>query len=189
MKKHRLSTTISLKHRDILKSNIEKYGSQQKVLEAALERLKDGGTIDKLDGIQRQRAELLTLPGIVMLPNRRAVKHTIEGRWDRIAGEHMYELGILVTSGKHVDDLTFPEVLDNFCNLLRVFNIFEETVQEGEGSTRTVRLLHNEGKTYSEHFAYLNEEFFKGREIGCKTVISDNFILHTVGNSGDAPSG
>lgn len=41
MKKYRVNTTISLKHRDILKKHTEKYGTQQRVLENALESLEN----------------------------------------------------------------------------------------------------------------------------------------------------
>lgn len=42
MKNHRISTTISQKHWDILKKNVEIFETQQKVLELALESLKNG---------------------------------------------------------------------------------------------------------------------------------------------------
>jgi len=38
MKKYQIHTTLSSKHLEILKNNAQKYGSQQKVIELALER-------------------------------------------------------------------------------------------------------------------------------------------------------
>lgn len=42
MNKHRINTTISAKHWEILKKHTENFETQQKVLEAALERLENG---------------------------------------------------------------------------------------------------------------------------------------------------
>jgi hypothetical protein len=41
MKKYRINTTISLKHHEILKRHAEKFGTQQSVLEHALESLEN----------------------------------------------------------------------------------------------------------------------------------------------------
>ncbi len=41
MKKYRINTTISLKHHQILKRHAEKFGTQQSVLEHALESLEN----------------------------------------------------------------------------------------------------------------------------------------------------
>ncbi len=41
MKKYRVNTTISQKHHELLKEFVGKYGTQQKVLEHALESLKN----------------------------------------------------------------------------------------------------------------------------------------------------
>ena len=179
MRKHRLSTTISRKHFDILDRNVEQYGSQQKVLEAALELLEDGGKFYKLNEVQRKRVDLLDVPGAIIL-NRRSVKHTIEGKWDKIAGERMYEFGILVLSGKSVDNMDFQGLINIFHKLLRVLNLFEKITLESKGGVYNMKILHNEGKTYSEHFAYLNEEFFKEMGIDCKTTTADSYILHTL---------
>lgn len=42
MNKHRINTTVSAKHWEILKKHTENFETQQKVLEAALERLENG---------------------------------------------------------------------------------------------------------------------------------------------------
>jgi hypothetical protein len=47
MKKHRVNTTISQEHYEILKESAKEYGTQQKVLEHALDNLKKDST-DKL---------------------------------------------------------------------------------------------------------------------------------------------
>jgi len=39
MKKHRINTTISQEHYKLLKKHVEKHGTQQKVLEIAIEGL------------------------------------------------------------------------------------------------------------------------------------------------------
>ncbi len=188
MKKRRISTTISKKHWAILKEKLEKYGSQQKVLEAALDVLDGEGTISKLNPIQRQRMEVLDFPSLAMFP-RRTIKHTLEGHWNRIAEEKVYELGLLVTTGRHVDDMGFLELLESFCDLLRTLNFFEDVQIEDKGGTCTIKLLHSEGKVYSDHFAYLNEEFFKEQGMECKTVIADNYIMHTLSPGEDTPLG
>ncbi len=41
MKKYRINTTISQKHKSILQKHTKKYGTQQSVLEHALERFED----------------------------------------------------------------------------------------------------------------------------------------------------
>jgi hypothetical protein len=178
MRKRRLSTTISHEHWEILQKNLKKYGSQSKVLEAALERL-DNDALFRLDEIQRKRVDLLNFPGAVLI-NRRCIKHTLEGRWERIVEEGLFEFGILVTSGKLTDRFTFHELVASFCYLLRLLNLFEEIAYEEAGDTCTVKLWHHEGKTYSKYFAYLHELFFRRQGIECKTEISEYFILHTL---------
>ena len=44
--KYRVSTTISLKHQEILKKYVEKYGTQQRVLEIALDGLENSGNTE-----------------------------------------------------------------------------------------------------------------------------------------------
>jgi len=190
MKKHRISTTISERHWGMLERNLEEYGSQQKVLEAALDALEGEGALSRLDPIQRQRVEVLDFPSLAMFP-RRTIKHALEGRWNRIAEERIYELGLLVTAGRLADDMAFPELVKSFCGLLKTLNLFEDVHREDRGSTCTLKLLHSEGKTYSERFAYLNEEFFKERGIDYQTAIADNYILHELscGGDGNAPPG
>ncbi len=68
MKKYRVNTTISQKHHVILKELAEKYGTQQSVLEHALERLKnkdDQGELSKEEElwlqIYREMKDVLSL--------------------------------------------------------------------------------------------------------------------------------
>ncbi len=177
--KRRISTTISGRHWKILENLMEEYGSQQKVLEAALEKLADESPFSEFTELQKQRALLLSYPGIVIIP-RQTIKHTLEGNWEKIAEEGLFELGILVTSGKMVENFGFRELVKSFCHLLKLLNLFDDIIPEEEGGVMKLKLIHQEGRTYSEYLANLNEHFFRRWGIECKTEISEFFILHTL---------
>ena len=131
MEKYRLSTTISKKHRDLLKKHLEKYKTQQKVLELALESLENNSN--------QQHSPAISLEEELQLRIIREMKYTcifpreflkilfkfsdVERLYEFIADQQWLEFSVEFQYNKSVKECSLKEIMDGVTNSARMANV------------------------------------------------------------------
>ncbi len=182
MQKCRVSTTISLKHWQLLKKYTEKLGTQQKALETALEDLESN--LKQSASSQEDQAWMrlvcvrktlsvvqksLFLEFIKTADPERIVDAIVKLKIPRYAVEWQYE--------KPLKKCSLKEVMDGVVNTALVVNWLDSINYIDNGSHYLLKMFHSAGINNS----IINKAFFENlfEEYGAKieTEISENSLF------------
>ena len=185
MKKYQIHTTLSSKHLEILKNNAGKYGSQQKVIELALERFESNAKqppslspeeelwmrfsrnnmacfIQK-DGLKflLETADLDVFPDIVN--KMKPIEYQIESYYHR-----------------PLKDLSLEEVVDGMVINARMSHWFDEVDYKDEGAYYTIKWAHSLGINCSKMTQIMPESVFRTYGATFETTISEKTVFMKV---------
>jgi len=169
--KHRINTTISTKHWEILKKHTEKFDTQQKVLEVALERLENGSKQNTAlspeeDFWIRIRKEygqnLCVLHKDIV---KEFCKFGGFERMNKMANEmNLTETQVLFFCNKPLKECSLKEIMEAIVHTFKIVNIFDIIEYEDHGNFYLLSITHilNSGgsdKTFKLPFEKLFEKY------------------------------
>ncbi len=181
--KHRVCTTISAKHWELLKKYAAEYETQQKALEAALESLENGpkqkpGVSDEERFWQRMKE----LKAVVHL--HKDLFHELVRTMDidrinmLITKLRLAEYQIASYIQKPLTECSLKEVMDGLIVSCRLGNWFDTIEYIDEGSHYTLRITHSMGDTkLSNGFEIFFQSLFKAYGVKAESKISVNSIF------------
>jgi hypothetical protein len=149
LNKHRINTTISAKHWEILEKHTEKYETQQKVLEAALEGLEKGSKQNPAlspeeDFFMRIHKEY---GKNLCVLHKNLVKECLKfGGWERLnklANEmNLLETQVLFFCNKPLKECSLNEIMEGIVHTFKVVNLFDIIEYEDHGNFYLLSITH-----------------------------------------------
>lgn len=186
MSKRRVSTTISIKHWELLKKYTEKYETQQKVLELALESLekekeKQSSVLSPEEQVWLRMREL----NVVCLLHKdlfRELSRTADvERFDKLLTKLRWaEYGVVVYNQKPLKECTLKEVMDGLVITIKAEKLLDEIKYTDDGNYYTLRVNHSVvccGIGYSNSFKLFFEGLFEAYGAKTETKISENNLF------------
>jgi hypothetical protein len=179
---HRISTTISQKHWELLKKHAEKYETQQKALELALE---------NLDNISRQIPELtpeekywmrLRRAKSAVIIEKNAFKFLIETTDVELLSElfsrdKTIEYTIELYFQKPLEECSLIEVIDGLVINLKITNWFDTVDYTNNGDDYKLIMTHIFGFTFSKLIRISIENMFKSYGVKADSIVSVKTIF------------
>jgi hypothetical protein len=179
----RISTTISQKHAEILKKYAVEHGTQQKVLELALE------TFDKkaLQEPSLSQEELFVLRAwrekIACIIDKEPFSQLIKTLdlkqsedWFNANKRYMaYCLELLYQ--KPFEELSLRQILDGLASLAKISNWFERYVYSDDGDHYTLKIYHDLGLNGSRYFLLAVEDIFNTCGLNYKSSVSEKTLF------------
>lgn len=173
MKKYRISTTISLKHWALLKKHMEKYETQQKVLEHALECLQNSS---KHSPILYSEEELWMQIGreakaacIFQIDALKILIETvnIERFAEYIAQERPVQYELEFYYQKPLKECSLKDILDGIVINAKLSRMYDTINYTDDGDYYTLKITHNLGINNSKMLKIMYDSIFNS--YGCKT--------------------
>jgi hypothetical protein len=164
LKKYRLSTTISMKHWAILKKLVERYETQQKAIELALDNLNNPGQGRTLTPDE----ELWLLVGrvkstcVVQKDGLRILMETADiDRWaDYVARLKPFEYVTEVCCQKPLKECSLKDIIEAHVFNARVSKQYDIIDYSDDGDHYTLKLTHDLGLNNSKMLKVLYESLF-----------------------------
>ncbi|HWR25228.1 MAG TPA: hypothetical protein VN278_03235 [Methanosarcina sp.] len=166
MKTHRISTTISQKHWELLKKHAEKFETQQKVIETALESLeKISKQIPALTSEEKYWMRLKEVKSLVII-EKNAFKLLVEtadiellkGLFSR---NKTIEYTIEFYFRKSLEECSLKEVIDGLVINLKITNWVDTVDYTDDGDYYKLIITHDLGFTFSKLVTVWIENMFK----------------------------
>jgi hypothetical protein len=181
MKKYRLSTTISMKHWAILKKLAERYETQQKVLELALELLNNPRQGRPLT----QDEELLLRIGkaksscVVQKDGLRLLMETVDiDRFaDYAARQKPLQYVTEVYCQKPLKECSLNEIFEALVINARVSKEYDTIDYSDDGDHLTLKITHDLGLNNSKMLKALHENLFNAYGVRNEYQISERSIF------------
>jgi hypothetical protein len=188
MKKYRVNTTISQKHHTILKEYAEKYGTQQSVLEHALEGLKNnsnqslGLPPDEEELWMRLGRELKDLFTLLQRDLTKQLFETadIERFREYVKNEKPSEFGIEWYYNKPLKECTLKEIIDATVIKLKIQGGADAISCTDNGSHYTINYTHSLGINCSKMVVAMDESAFKSYGVKYETHFSERSVFFKV---------
>ncbi|HEY9245449.1 MAG TPA: hypothetical protein VIO11_01240 [Candidatus Methanoperedens sp.] len=185
MNKHRINTTISAKHREILKRHTEKYGSQQKVLEAALESLENGSNQYPLSPEEDYLLELHRKFGFnICVLSKTMVKESLKfGGFDRMIKKadeiNLLETQIVIFCKKPLRECSLREIMEAIFHSLKLGNIYDIVEYEDHDNFYLLRITHylNFGGDTQKSLKLAYDKFFDKCGVKTESELSENNLF------------
>lgn len=166
LKTHRISTTISQKHWELLKKQSEKFETQQKTLEFALESLENSSrespelTLEEKYWMRLNRAKSL------VIFEKTAFKYLIENADIELLNElfiqnKTVEYTIELYFQKPLDECSLKEVIDGIIINIKMTNWADTADYTDNGGYYKLVITHDLGVTFSKMLAMSIENVFK----------------------------
>jgi hypothetical protein len=188
----RISTTISTKHSALLKKHAEKYGSQQKALEHALEcqeNENNSKTTSKLSPEEEMTIQLVQLK-LACLVEKQALKDiyanmTPEGLLavtDKHKNSFQYVLEVYYQ--KPLNECSLKEIIDGAVFNSKLGNCYETVAYTDDGDHYTFNATHGLGLNWSKMNEVFLESLFKSYGVKTKSTISERGIFIKIYKNG-----
>jgi len=150
VKKHRIATTISQKHWDLLTKQVGKYKTQQKVLEIALENLDNSSKQDPVLTDKEQVWLAILRENLVVLYEKSCFKSLMENsdiecQTEFFEREKPVEVSIEFFYKEPLSAMSLKEVLDGLIFNAKLSNWYDTVECIDEDSHYTVVMVHNLG--------------------------------------------
>jgi hypothetical protein len=183
-KKRRVCTTISAKHWDLLKKYSEKYETQQKVLELALESLdkteKQGAVLTLEEQLwTRMGRELKVLCAIrrdLFLELMRTVDFEQFG--ELLNKLRLSEHQVISYYQKPLKECSLKEIMDGIVITCKVTNMYDSVTYTDDGNYYTLRVTHSCGsKNHTELIKIFLEPLFDAYGAKTQSDLYSNTLL------------
>src|SRR5574341_529756 len=171
-KKFRISTTISAKHWVLLKKYTEKFETQQKALEFALENLENGVHNNALSPEDRVKLKYMEFKPVCHLHKDILLELFRTADYDRLGkllvDMRVAEYQLLLCYQKPLKDMSLKEVVDGIVVTSRAGNWLESIEYTDDGNCYTLIATHNaKNVNYSKMFKIFFGSLFES--YGVKT--------------------
>lgn len=183
MKKYRVHTTLSQRHKELLDRFTEKYDTQQKVLELALESLESNQKKNvQISEEEKQWLFVVKESGTVTLVTKAGLKVIMETTdVDRfaeyVALEKPLEYTIEFYYQKSLKECSLGEILEGLVVNGRISNWFDTVGYTDDGDYYTLKIYHSMGINTSKTFQTSFESIFKTYGVKVESMISENTLF------------
>ncbi len=182
MKTHRVSTTISQKHWELLKKHAEKFKTQQKALELALESLENSSKQSPVLNPEEKYWITLKWANSLVIVEKTAFKLLIETadieRLNELfIQDKPIEYAIEFYLQKPLKECNLKEFIDGLVISTRITNWFDTIDYTDDGSHYTLRMTHDFGFTLSRLTVMLIESALKTYGVNAESVTSARTIF------------
>ncbi len=182
MKKHRISTTISEKHWKLLKKYTERFETQQKALEFALENLENGGRNNVLSPEDRIKWKYLEFKPVchvhkdIMLELLRTADYERLGKL--FITMKIAEYQLLLCYQKPLKDMSLKEVVDGIVITSRAGNWLESIEYIDDGNYYTIIATHNAKDTdVSKMFEIFFGTLFESYGVKTESIVTEHSLF------------
>jgi hypothetical protein len=182
LKRHRIATTISEKHWELLKKHAEKFETQQKALELALECLESNSK--QFPELTAEQKFWLTCESIssVCCVQKGALKILMETvNIERFNGyvtkNRPIECLIEFFLQKSLKECSLKEIIDGLALLFRTSHLFETINCKDNGDYYVLALTHSMGLNNSRLNLATFESLFETYGTYVQSIISENTIF------------
>ena len=185
LKTHRISTTISEKHWELLKKHAEKYETQQKTLELALENLENSSKqIPELTLEEKYWMRLKRAKSLVII-EKNAFKLLIETADIELLKElfirdKTIEYTIELYFQKSLEECSLKEVIDGLVVNLKITNWVDTIDYTDDGSHYKLIITHDLGFTFAKLVTIWIENMFKTYGVKVESIVSVKTIFMKV---------
>jgi hypothetical protein len=182
MKKHRIATTISEKHWGLFKKHAEKFETQQKALEYALECLENKSK--QFPELTVEQKFWLTCESIssVCCVQKGALKILMETVYLERFNEYVtknkpIECVLEFFFQKSLKECSLKEIVDGLALLFRTSHLFESINYKDNGDHYMIALIHNMGLNNSKLNLVTFESVFETYGAKVESIASENTIF------------
>lgn len=182
MKTHRISTTISQKHWELLKKNAEKFETQQKTLEFALENMENSSKqIPELTLEEKYWMRLRQAKSLVII-EKTAFKLLIETADIQLLSElfirdKTIEYTIELYFQKSLEECSLKEIVNGLVINLKITNWLDTIDHADCGSHYKLIITHDLGFTFARLLTIWIDNMFKNNGIKVESVYSAKTIF------------
>jgi hypothetical protein len=190
MKNSRISTTISVKHSALLKKYVEKYGTQQSVLEHALENLDN--TSQQGPKISREAQVVLRFwedkttrslhKDLFLMIMGTADLKKIEAYLSH--NKMLMPYTIEFYYQKPYKELSLTEVLDGLIVISRAGNWYDTYTYSDDGDHYMLKMYHSLGLNGSKFLLMLTENALNACDVSYESTLSERTIFMKVYKNG-----
>ncbi len=184
MIKHRVCTTISEKHWKILEKHTEKFETQQKVLEFALESLENNSKhstalSQEEEHWMRIGREVKSVACLIQKDGLKELLKTadIEGIKELATRQKPIEASIEYFGQKHLQECSLKEVIDGAVMCAKISNWFDAIDYTDEDDHYTLIITHSMGINNSKISQILFESVFKTYGVKTESKISERSLF------------
>ncbi len=187
MAKHRVCTTISKKHWELLKKHTAKFVTQQKALEAALESLENNSNRNhKLSPEEKLWMRIgKDLRQNLCLVHKEIIKVLMrtadfEQLNKVVIGLKLSEYQIAFYRQKPLKECSLDEVMDGIVYTLKIVNLFDAINYTDVGSYYSLGLIHTLGTGNTDatmSFKLIIQDFFQTYGVKTESRISENSLF------------
>jgi len=182
MKTHRISTTISQKHWELLKKHAEEFETQQKALERSLECLENRSK--QIQALAEEEKLWMRLASVktACLIQKEYLKRLMETADIELQKEYIIkdkpiEYTIEYYFQKPLQECSLKEVIDGLVINSRISNWFDTVDCTNDGSHYTLKITHSLGINTSKIIKMLDESVFKTYGVKVESIISEKTIF------------
>jgi hypothetical protein len=182
LKRHRIATTVSEKHWELLQKHAKKYETQQKALELALECLENCSK--QFPELTAEQKFWLTCESIssVCFVQKGALKIlmetvNIERFNEYVTKNKPIECVIEFFLQKSLKECNLKEIVDGLALLFRTSHLFETINYKDDGDYYILALTHSMGLNNSRLNVATFESVFKTYGTYVESIISENTIF------------
>jgi hypothetical protein len=185
LNKHRINTTISIKHWEILEKYTAKFDTQQKALEFALESLENNSKQSPISLEDQLWMRLARMRNAVSIVRRDLFREFIKSADpEKVieATNHLKMLKYVVEAyhNKPIKNCSLKEVLDGLINVGRVVNWFDSIDYIDNNSHYTIEIIHSLGINNSKINKVMFEDLFKEYGVKMESEVTDIGIFMKV---------
>jgi hypothetical protein len=185
MKKRRISTTISAKHWDLLEKYTERFETQQKALEYALEYFEDGehnkvlSLEDKIWWKMKGFKPMCLLHKDILFELFRTADCESLGRL--LITMKAVEYQLLLCYQKPLKDMSLKEVVDGIVVTSRIGNWLESIDYTDDGKYYTIMATHNAKDTnFSRMFMMAFGSVFESYGVKTESIVTEHSLIMKV---------
>lgn len=179
----RISTTISPKHFALLKKHAKVHGTQQKVIELALEKFEKNALQDpvlspeELFILQTWRDKLSCMVYKELFINLlKTVDLKQNEEWYK-ANRMCMAFALEFFYQRPFRELSLREILDGLVSLARISNMFNQYIYSDDGDHFTVKVYHEYGLHGSRYLLLMFENIFNFSGVAYKSSISEKSLF------------
>ena len=179
----RISTTISPKHFALLKKHATVHGTQQKVLELALETFDKNGLPDPAESPEELFVLHTWRDKLSCVIYKELFSHLVSTA-DLKAGEDWYKQNKMCMAfaleffyQRPFRELSLTEILDGLVSLARISNMFSRYTYSDDGDHFTVKVYHEYGLHGSKYLLLMFENIFDFSGVAYKSSISEKSLF------------
>lgn len=182
MKTHRISTTISQKHWELLKKHAEKFETQQKTLELALENLDNSSkqtpelTLEEKYWMRLKRARSLV---IIEKTTFKMLIETadIEMLSELFIRNKIIEYTIELYFQKSLEECSLKEIINGLVVNLKITNWVETIDYKDCNSYYKLIITHDFGFTFAKLLSIWIDNMFKNHGVKVESIVSVKTIF------------